>query len=135
VAFLNRLLVHLKPLERAGRIDLFADTYLRAGDKWRDEIKAALQRARVAILLVSADFLASDFIVNDELPPLLQRAEKMGTRIVPIILKPCRFVRDRSLRDFQAVNDPALPLVNMADGRQEETYDRVAQLVEDLVVR
>jgi hypothetical protein len=57
--FLDRLLVHLKPLEKEGLLDLWVDTRLRAGDKWKKEIEKALQRATVAVLLVSADFLAS----------------------------------------------------------------------------
>jgi len=92
--------VHLKPLERDGLIDLWVDTRLRPGDRWKKEISAALERAQVAILLISADFLASDFITNDELPPILTAAEQKGTRIIPIILKPCRFARDKNLRHF-----------------------------------
>ena len=73
--YLDRLLVHLKPLEKDGRIDLWVDTRLRAGDRWKKEIEKALNRANVAVLLVSADFLASDFITDNELPPLLKNAE------------------------------------------------------------
>src|SRR6218665_3206938 len=76
--YLERLLVHLKPLERDGLIDTWVDTRLLAGDRWKKEIDAALKKARVAVLLVSADFLASDFIINNELPPLLKAAEEQG---------------------------------------------------------
>ena len=91
--YLDRLLVHLKPLERDGLIDLWVDTKLRAGDRWKTEIEKALQKATVAVLLVSADFLSSDFIIDNELPPLLRNAEERGTRIIPLIIKPCRFTR------------------------------------------
>ena len=106
------------------------DTRLRAGDRWRKEIDKALQRAIVAILLVSADFLASDFITDNELPPLLRNAEERGTRVIPIIVKPCRFTRDKNLRHFQSVNDPKRALVLLSDGEQELIYDRVAAEVE-----
>ena len=79
--YLDRLLVHLKPLEKEGLIDLWVDTRLRAGDRWRKEIDKALQRAIVAILLVSADFLASEFITDNELPPLLRNAEERGIEL------------------------------------------------------
>jgi hypothetical protein len=72
--YLDRLLVHLKPLEKAGFIDLWVDTRLRAGDRWKSEIENALGRATVAVLLICADFLASDFITDNELPPLLRNA-------------------------------------------------------------
>ena len=128
--FVDRLLVHLKPLEKDGLIELWVDTRLRAGDRWKKEIEKALNRATVAILLVSADFLASDFITDNELPPLLKNAEERGTRILPLIVKPCRFTRDRNLRHFQAINDPKHSLVLLPQGEQEVLYDRVAAEVE-----
>ena len=106
-----------------------------AGDRWKDEIRRALRRARVVILLISADFLASDFIVDNELPPLLEKAESDGTRVVPVILKPCRFVREGHLARFQAVNDPARPVMMMSECEQEAVYDLVADIVERSVAR
>lgn len=128
--YVDRLLVHLKPLEKEGLIDLWLDTRLRAGDRWKKEIEKALSRSTVAVLLVSADFLASDFITDNELPPLLRNAEEKGTRIVPLIAKPCRFARDKNLRHFQAINDPKQSLVLLSPGEQEVLYDQVALEVE-----
>jgi hypothetical protein len=133
--YLDRLLVHLKPLEREGLIDLWVDTRLRAGDRWKKEIEKALSRATVAILLVSADFLASDFITDNELPPILRNAEEQGTRIIPLIVKPCRFTRDKNLRHFQAINDPHESLIQLTSGQQEVFYDSVAAEVEKTLQR
>jgi len=130
--YLDRLLIHLKPLEKEGLIDVWADTRLKAGDQWRVEIKKALDRASVAILLVSADFLASDFITENELPPLLRKAQEQGTRIIPVILKPCRFARDKNLQQFQAFNNPSETVVRMTAGKQEKLYDALAAEVERL---
>jgi hypothetical protein len=127
---LDRLLVHLRPLEREEQIDAWNDTRLKAGSDWKEEVETALERARAAILLVSADFLASDFIVNNELPPLLESAERKGTVIIPVIVQPCRYTRDDSLRHLQAINDPARPLMSLSSVDQEQLLDDVAATVE-----
>jgi len=128
--YLDRLMVHLKPLEKEGLIDLWVDTRLRAGDKWEKEIKKALEQATVAILIISADFLASNFITDNELPPLLLKAEEEGVRMLPLLVKPSRFARDKNLSHFHAVNDPKQPLALLSEGEQEVLYDQVASEVE-----
>jgi hypothetical protein len=128
--FVERLLVHLKPLELEGTLDPWTDRRIDAGTRWRDEIRAALHEAVAAILLVSADFLASEFIIRNELPPLLKRAETEGTVVIPVILKPCRYVRDATLRDLQAINDPIRPLAALPEVEQEALLDKVAETVE-----
>jgi hypothetical protein len=133
--YLDRLMVHLRPLEKEGLIDLWVDTRLRAGDRWKKEIEKALERANVAVLLVSADFLASDFITDNELPPLLRKAEDQGTRIIPLIVKPCRFTRDKHLRHFQPLNDPRKSLILVEVGEQEAYYDQLASEVEQALQR
>lgn len=129
--YLERLMVHLKPLKKKGIIDPWIDTRLKIGDKWKSEIEAALKHASVGILLVSADFLASDFIVENELPPLLGAAEDKGTLIIPIIVKPCRFARDETLNIFQAANSPDEPLSALDESEREFLYDSIAQRIED----
>jgi hypothetical protein len=89
----------------------------------------------VAILLVSADFLASDFITDNELPPILRNAEEKGTRIIPLIVKPCRFTRDKNLKHFLAINDPKDALIHIAEGDQERLYDMVSAEVERTLQR
>ena len=128
--YLERLLIHLKPLEKEGLIDVWADTRLRAGDQWCTEIEQALDRASVAILLVYADFLASDFISENELPPILRKAQGQGTRIIPVIVKPCRFARDKNLNQFQSFNPPDETVVRMTHGKQEKLYAALAEEVE-----
>jgi transcriptional regulator with XRE-family HTH domain len=128
--FLSRLMVHLKPLEKSGVIDSWVDTKLLAGDKWKKEIEKALKGARVAILLISADFLASSFIVDNELPPLLKAAEESGVLIIPVILKPCRFARDPNLNEFQAINTPDDPIALMDEVERESIYDSISLRIE-----
>ncbi len=99
--WLDRLLQHLKPLDLEGLVATWNDTELTVGNDWRHEIRQAIEKAKVAILLVSPAFLASEFIRTEELPRLLQKANSNsaptydadgmaeGMLILPILLRPC----------------------------------------------
>ena len=70
----DALLSHLRVLEHAGlSIDLWSDDRIGAGEDWEREITEAMERASVAILLISHNFLTSDFILKKEVRPLLER--------------------------------------------------------------
>ncbi|ABW67429.1 toll/interleukin-1 receptor domain-containing protein [Desulfosudis oleivorans] len=127
---LKRLHVHIKPLEKKGLVDVWDDTKLIAGDKWREQITSALSKAAIAVLIISADFLASDFIVDNELPPILKKAELEGTLVLPVILKPCRFLREDTLSRFQALNPPDKPILSMPEVEQEIMWDKLSQRIE-----
>lgn len=127
--WLDRLRVHLKPLEKAGKIDFWDDSRIAIGAKWHQEIKNALEGASVAVLLVSADFLASDFITVEELPKLLQAEAERGLRILPIIVSPCTFTTTPILREYQAANDPRRSLSGLTRHEQDEVFVRVAQSI------
>jgi hypothetical protein len=131
--WLERLHVHLKPLERLGTIVRWDDTCIRPGTQWREEIQSALDNARVAVLLVTADFLASDFIVNNELPPLLRAAEGHGTIVLPVIVKPCRFEQTEGLSNFQAVNPPSEPLIALRANRREALFVKLSRTIEQVL--
>lgn len=126
--YLERLQVHLHYYDKIGVIDFWDDTKLLPGAKWREEINKALSHAKIAILLVSADFLASRFIAENELPPLLTAAEEEGTIILPVILSSCAF-EDTALSEFQAVNDPLRPIIKMNKNDREKTWAEVARTV------
>lgn len=131
--YLERLQVHLKPFEKNGLIDLWIDTKIKVGEKWKEKIENALEKSAIAILLISADFLASDFIIDNELPPLLKSAEEKGKIIVPVIVKPCRFTKDKNLSIFQSINDPKTPLSKMDENGKEEIYVKIADYVDDSI--
>jgi len=86
------------------------------------------------VLLVSADFLASDFIATNELPPLLQAAEAHGTLILPLILDHCRFEKTEGLSRFQAVNNPSRPLATLDRSQREKWFDKLSRIIEKALV-
>ena len=128
--WLHRLKTHLKPFEREYQIHVWDDTKIKTGRDWRQEITEALERTKVAVLLISANFLASDFIASDELPALFTAANEGGTIIMPIILKPCSFTRFPNLSRFQSVNPPSRTLVEMSEGEQDRF---LLKLTEDIL--
>ena len=130
---LERLKIHMKPLEKQGLVELWDDTKIKVGDRWEKEIEMALHQAAIAILIISADFLASDFIIDNELPPLLAKAQLDGTRIVPVILSPCRFSRYANLPKFQTLNQPDDPVLGMKELEQEAIWDRLSRIIEDQI--
>lgn len=132
LSYLKRLKIHLKPFVKDELIDVWDDTQIKAGEKWKDEIENALNNCSVAILLISADFMASDFIVDNELPPLLEAAEKEGKTIIPVIVKPCRFTSDKNLSKYQSINDPKFPLSKLGENGREEIYVAIADRIETI---
>ena len=131
--WLERLQVHLKPLERRGLVELWDDTRIEPSMKWRDEIRAGLDEATIAILLVSADFLASDFIAHNELPPLLLAAEQDGATILPVILSPSAFEQSEALNIFQTVNSPSKPLSRLRMPGREAVFAALAEQIHNIV--
>lgn len=133
--WLEMLRPHLRPLERQGTVEIWDDTRIQAGMKWKDQINAAITRARVAVLLVSSHFLASDFIVSNELPPLLDSAERDGLTVLPLVVSPCRFTKTPSISRYQAVNDPRSTLQDLSDAERNwrlvELTDRIEQCLSD----
>lgn len=129
-AWVDRLRVHVRPLVRRGMLDVWDDSRIHPGQPWREEIAAALTRADVAILMVSADFLASDFIVNNELPPLLHRAAKGGVLVVPLIVGPCLFAEHEELSRYQSANRPDRPLTVLSVADAESVLVSLARSVD-----
>lgn len=129
-AWLKRLQIHLTPLKREGVIDSWDDTRIQPGARWRDEISQALAAAKVAVLLVSPEFLASEFIAQNELPPLLAAAQQGGATILPVIVSSCRYRRS-PLGLFQAVNLLDKPLKALSRAKQDEILVKLTEAIED----
>ena len=116
--YLNTIKRHFKPLEK--HIEFWEDSKIVPGQKWENEIKGAMSRAKVALLLVSADFFNSEFITKKEIPPLLEAAEKDGATILFLVLKPCMLDEYPQIKQYQGVNAPSNPFIRMSEADQED---------------
>ena len=112
--WLDRLQKMLKPLLRNNVISAWDDTKIRAGAKWREEIKKALNEAEAAVLLVSEHFLASDFISSTEIPELLGAAQTRGLKIIWIPVSACLW-EETDIVNYQAAYPPETPLDSLKE--------------------
>ena len=111
--WLKHLETHLKPYLREGSITSWSDEQITLDPKWFSEIKSALTKTKVAVLLVTPDFIASDFIHQYELGPVLKEAEQSGVRILWVP------VRDSSYKKTPLMNYQAVIKSHQAAGRRE----------------
>jgi TIR domain len=101
--------IMLAPVVRTGRISVWNDTQIAPGAEWLEDIRNALRATKVALLLVSPYFLASEFITNLELPSLLQAAKEQGVTIFWVCLSSCLYQHTDIVR-YQAAHDIQRPL-------------------------
>jgi formylglycine-generating enzyme required for sulfatase activity len=127
--WLERLRPHLKQLELEGKIEVWTDNKISIGDNWQDKISEALETSSSAILLVSQHFLASEFIANNELPPILNASQRKGNLIIPIIVNFCRFEKS-PLSQFQTANNPRKPLNTLQNFEQNKIFNNVVDRLE-----
>lgn len=126
--WLKRLLIFLKPYTSDGALTVWADPYIQAGGLWRREIDAALNRARIGLLLVSANFMASDFIRDVEFPALIDAEQRGLLKLVWVPVSASAYGRS-ALREYQAACDPARPLDSL---KGHEWRRRLVELSETL---
>jgi len=88
-ALRERLDKHLSGLKRRNYINTWFDGQIEAGAEWEKEIDFALSKADIILLLISADFIASDYCFDVEMKKAISRHEKGDAVIIPIILHPC----------------------------------------------
>jgi hypothetical protein len=122
----DQLQTFLKPLVRDKKISVWDDDQIKSGDAWREGIKVAIASAKVAVLLVSQDFIVSDFIAEHELPPILEAAQTEGLRILWIAARHSGY-EETEIARYQAVNDPARPLARISGANRERELVRICK--------
>ncbi len=136
-AALDRLRVHLNPLVDRGLVDFWDDTRIAPGAVWGGEIERAIERADVAVLVVSADFLASDFITKHELPRILERHLRSEIELLPVFWGVSNVAHlpytvpgsatPLKLSDIQGIGTPDRPLATWNRSDREREFARLAK--------
>lgn len=132
-AWKDRLRAHLGVLEKAGRITIWDDRKIDAGDKWFDEIRQAIFGSTVAVCLISADYLYSDFCNKEEIPCLLEHRERDGMVLIPVLLRPCIWKAVPWLKESQMLPRDGKSISEDFKDREDGVFAKVAERIFDII--
>lgn len=130
--FKDELVTMLASLQRRGIVDAWQDRRIEEGDEWYQKIQDAMNDSDLAILLVSANFLASRFIQDEELPKLFKRRIEGGMRVVPIIVKQCMWQSEPVIKDIQVMPRDGKPVITFSkdNGDRDQVWTDIAKAIE-----
>ncbi len=106
---LNTLKIHLRPLERAGLIEVWDDQDVAPGEEKGKEIERHLSAARIILLLISPDFLSSHDCYDIQMSLAIERYERGEARVIPILLRLCGW-QSTPLKDLQPLPKDGKPI-------------------------
>ena len=122
--FRETLETHLAILKRQGYIDGWHDRRIAPGDNWEEEINLGLQNSKIILLLVSSNFLASDYCYDTETIFALEQHENNECIVVPVILKPCLWTKSH-FKYLQALPKDGKPITTWEN--EDEAWLDVAE--------
>ncbi len=132
-AFRNKLETHLSLLQRQGLITAWHDRHILPGTDWSQAIDEHLERASVILLLISADFLASDYCYGIEMQRALERHQANEARVIPILLRPVDW-KSAPFAHLQALPTGAKPITTWSnrDAAFTDVAAGIRRVIEDL---
>jgi hypothetical protein len=131
-AWKDRLVKHLGVLAAEGMLEIWDDRRIGPGEDWGQAIEAAMDHARVAVLLISADFLTSKFILSTEVPRFLAR-RRAGLRVIPVIVRPCPWQAVDWLRPIQCWPRDGRPLSEARKAKMDMDLTALALEIGDFL--
>lgn len=124
--WLDEFMTHIKPRLRLSEFELWSDKQIKTGSKWREEIETAINKCDIGVMLVTPNFLASDFIYKDELPPLIKDKKVFW---IPVRTSAVDAV---GLDEFQSASDPSRPLNSMNEPERDEAWLEICKNLSDI---
>lgn len=129
---LKKLQAQLYPLQRKGLIAVWHDQNISAGTQWEAEISMQLNIANIILLLVSPDFIKSDYCYSLEVRLALERHRRGEARAIPIILRSAMW-RDTPLGELQALPRDGKPVAGPGWHNQDEAFLNIAEGIKKVV--
>jgi hypothetical protein len=129
---LDDLLTHLRPCMKNTSVEPWSDKQIEPGSRWFEENRSALSKTSVAVLLVSPDFLYSEFIQKHEFGPILKKAEAGGVKILWVLVRDCVY-NETPLKDYQAVvSPPDRPFARMRPAERDTAWRKFSETVKQV---
>ena len=122
----GELHAHLASLRRQNVISTWYDRRIEPGLDIDDEIGKQIEAAEIALLLISSDFIASDYCYEREMTRALERHRAGSTRVIPVILRPCDW-KELPFGRLNAVPKDGTPITEHVN--RDSAYLEVAQAI------
>lgn len=126
----NELEKHLATLKHSALVETWHDRCIIPGNEWEQEINDKIEQADLILVLVSVDFLASDYCSDREMSRALERHDRGEARVIPIILRPVSWTRTR-LGRLQALPRDGRPVTDWPD--RDAAFHEVAHGIEQAI--
>ena len=125
----DRLQEQLGALAREGYFSVWDDRQVELGGDWFAEIKRELNQAKVAIMLISASFLNSSFILAKEIPIMLSRRKQDGMLLIPLVIRPCAWQDIPWLSVIPGGYKDNVPLSKLSKHKREEAFAELTRKI------
>jgi hypothetical protein len=131
--YLEELLGHLRPMERAGMLKVWCDRKIDWGTKWEEAILRNMNTADIILLMVSSAYYVSSYIHEKELQYALSRHERGDSKIIPIIVRPCNYNVDHIVGALQVLPKDAKPVTDWHN--RDNAWLDVVSSIQNIVSR
>ena len=132
----EKLAVQLEVLENFGVLEPWTDQgaygVIEIGEM-RRQMRDAMDRAAVVILLISANYLKSPFVRDEEIPQLMRQKSEEGVRVIPLIVRPCPWQRVPWLKETTPSPKDGIPLSTLSEAQAEIELATLATEIADIV--
>jgi hypothetical protein len=123
-ALRDQLETYLTPLKRQKVIDTWHDRKIGTGTEWKETIDENLETADIILLLVSADFLASDYCFDVEIKRAMEKHNEKSAVVIPVSLRPCD-TNDIDFMKLQGLPRNFEPIIKWT--HQDEAFTDIAK--------
>ncbi|HYU75958.1 MAG TPA: toll/interleukin-1 receptor domain-containing protein [Ktedonobacteraceae bacterium] len=128
----DQLETQLSLLKRQEFISSWHDRKIGAGEEWAKEIDVHLNTAQIILLLISADFIASDYCYEKEMTRALERHKSGEARVIPIILRPCDW-HNSPFGKLQALPTGGQAVTDRSWYSRDEAFSDVAKGIRETI--